>query len=145
MTARLFRAAYVAAHYQVDGLTFKLESQATGMQLFEGRPFALITAHNPRSEVLREAENVRRHKELVSLVTQLGLESCCAVGKSPDSSWQEESLAIFDLRLERALALGRRFEQNALLYGEADKVGLAWCASGQVDWFYPQILSESQL
>ena len=145
MTAQLFRAAYVRAHYQVNGLTFKLEPQVTGMQLFEGRLFALITAHNPQSRVLAEAENALRHENLVSVVESLGLESRPAVGKSPDSSWQEEGLVIFGLDLKVALELSRQFEQNAILYGEASKVGLAWCDSGEVEWFYPQVLSESHL
>ena len=135
----------MAARYQVDGLMFKLEPEPTKMQLFSGRSFALITAHNPQSRVLAEAEKALRHETLVSVVENLGLESRRAVGKSPDSSWQEEGLVIFGLDLKVALELGHQFEQNAILYGEASKVGLAWCDSGEVEWFYPQVLSESHL
>ena len=137
---KAFRAVYLAAHFSVGDLTFKLSPLPTQTELFGGQPFTLITAHNPRGELLSDAENTERHARLIEVVAGLGLEYHAAVGKSADSTWQEQSLAVFGLSLERAVKLGRQFSQNAILFGEASKVGLAWCESGEVEWCYAQLL-----
>lgn len=84
------------------------------------RSFAFISAANPGSQPLPEAENEDRHRRLVEQVSAAGLpaldgESYAAVG----GEWREQSLLIAGLAHEAAIALAREFGQVALLWGEA--------------------------
>ncbi len=45
------------------------------------------------------------------------------IGQHPSNSWAgEESFLVFGVSLEAAKALGRRFEQNAIVWSAADAV-----------------------
>ncbi len=57
---QIFRAAYLDTTYHAQGLGFRFSSQPTGLELFEGRRFALISAQNPRSTPLTPEENLAR-------------------------------------------------------------------------------------
>ena len=83
------------------------------------RSFAFISAANPGSQLLPEAENEDRHRRLVSQVSAAGLrasdgESYAAAG----GGWRERSLLIAGLAREAAMAMAREFGQVALLWGE---------------------------
>ncbi len=83
------------------------------------RSFAFISAANPGSQPLPEAENEDRHRRLVEQVSAAGLpaidgESYAAAG----GGWRERSLLIAGLAREAAMALAREFGQVALLWGE---------------------------
>lgn len=74
----------------------------------------VITAHNPGSVVLTKASNADRHSQLVCDVVQTALPYFTGRGRSPDSSWQEASLAVVGLSQAEAMRLGRKYEQNAV-------------------------------
>jgi predicted ester cyclase len=136
MSAETFAEAYQTAIYKAAGVAFTLSEKPTGTVLFEGRRFAIITAHNPRSERLSGEENQRRHAELERDLKKMGLEYTPSTGESPDGTWVEEGFAVFDVGLEQALELGQKYGQHAILWGEGGKVALAWCESKVQQEFY---------
>lgn len=84
---------------------------------------AYITACNPFSQRLDEAENVERHAALGRELSKRSLASSEGVGQHPSNQWPSEpSHLIFGLTLEAAKALGTRMEQNAILWAGADAV-----------------------
>jgi transcriptional regulator with XRE-family HTH domain len=74
----------------------------------------IITAFNPRSRLLRRSENEERNRLLRADLDRAGLRCVEAVGRSPDSSWSEESFAVMDADPEQILDLARRYQQNAV-------------------------------
>jgi hypothetical protein len=141
--AQDFAEAYTLTHYKTPKVSFTLSKEATGVALFDGRSFTIITAHNPRSEAFSKEDNDQRHHALLAHVRAKNYNVDSSLGQSPDGSWQEEGLVLFDIDLKTSLHLGRHFEQHAILYGENNKVALAWCESEKLEWFYPKLLSES--
>ena len=90
--------------------------------------WALITAYNPYSQCLSEAENRQRHQKLLDYLSNLQLTSLAAVGKDRKNIWiPEQSLVILGLNRQSAIAIGRKFQQNAIVYGELHQpVELLW-------------------
>lgn len=127
---------YQAAIYEAGGVAFTLSDKPAGVSIFEGRPFAILTAHNPGSQPLSPEENARRHRELERALRERGYDLAPSVNRSPEGDWVEEGFAVLGIGLEEALAVGRRFGQNAIVYGQGERVALAWCGGG-LEWFYP--------
>ena len=138
MNPRALSTAYTTAVYKAGGLAFTLDVEETGDILFSGRAFAIVTAHNPRSEKLPDEENERRHKELERVLLERRATFGPSMGESPDGAWREEGVVVYDVSFEGALELGRMFEQHAVLYGEGERVALVWC-DGELEWFYPRL------
>ncbi len=76
---------------------------------------AFVTAWNPRSERLSEAENLLRGHDLATAVAALGLQALPVVTAADDPEWIEHGLLIFDTSEAQARALGDRFGQNAIV------------------------------
>jgi hypothetical protein len=80
--------------------------------------WAFITAWNPGSVALSPAKNARRHAELQAAVGALGLATLEGEGIGEDPSWTpERSLLILDISHGKAISLGRRFGQLAIVAG----------------------------
>ena len=75
---------------------------------------ALITAWNPRSEPLPEAENQRRNARLEADVRALGLDCVPAEGREGD--WKELGFLVPGISLAVARDLARKHEQNAFVF-----------------------------
>lgn len=90
--------------------------------------WALITAFNPYSQCLSAVENQQRHQNLIELARSQNMTYFDAVGKDKDGLWTpEQSIFIVGIELESAIALGNRFEQNAIVCGKLNKtVKLLW-------------------
>lgn len=138
MGAGTLSQVYRDAVYEAGGVAFTLGEAPAGLVLFGGRPFAVVTAHNPGSQRLSDEENARRHRELERVLCEGGYELAPSVGRSLEGDWSEEGFTVFGIGLEEALAIGRRFGQNAIVYGQGERVALAWCESGGLEWFYPR-------
>lgn len=79
--------------------------------------WAFITAYNPYSRVLTDIENKIRHNELKELTTNYVTLEGYGVGE--DSTWEPElSLFIIGISKDGASKIGKKFEQNAIVYGE---------------------------
>ncbi len=76
-----------------------------------------ITACNPYSQVLNEAENAQRQFDLEQVIWQFGLPWAPGVGQPQEGQWKPEpSYLVGGLSLDDSRALGRRWEQNAFLW-----------------------------
>ncbi len=117
-------------------MRFRLSSQPTSQTLFDNRRFSVVTAYNPRSQLLEKAENQARHQQLEADVLALGWQSAPSLGSSPSGDWIEHGLLIWDAPLELVLDLARRYGQHAILFAEAGQVALVWCESGELEWFF---------
>ena len=84
---------------------------------------AFITACNPFSQMLDEAENQDRQRSLAAELARRGLKFLQGVGTHPSNHWPgEDSFLVLGLNLEAAKALGQRFEQNALVWSASDAI-----------------------
>jgi hypothetical protein len=92
---------------------FDAELEATGAQCW-----AVVTAWNPGSLPRSAEENAAAQAELLKAVAELGLSSWAAEGKADAGGWREESLCVLELDAARAVALGRRFGQLAVVVGQ---------------------------
>jgi hypothetical protein len=90
--------------------------------------WALITAANPYSQPLSELENQQRHHQLIKHLEKLKLSWLPALGKDLKEIWTpEQSLLIFGIERSLAIAIGRKFEQNAIVYGKLNHAAeLQW-------------------
>ena len=81
------------------------------------RPFAILTAYNPRSMLLPRKVNEGRHVVLRDLLI-LGcyrVESCVGYEEEPEGTWREPSWLVHDIQRDEAIACGRVFRQNTIL------------------------------
>ena len=84
---------------------------------------ALITACNPRSQILSDAENALRMTALAAEIEALGYAYLPAMAKDPQGRWPDEAgLWIAGLTKNEAEHIARSFEQNALLWATQDAI-----------------------
>jgi hypothetical protein len=84
---------------------------------------AFLTAYNPRGSIQSDAANERGHAELARLVRQQGLSALEGSGSEEGTDWpSEKSWFVLGLQLDPAKALGRRFDQDAIVWVGADVV-----------------------
>ncbi|GIU28208.1 DUF3293 domain-containing protein [Shewanella sp. MBTL60-007] len=88
--------------------------------------FAIITAYNPRGEVLTPCQNGLLDRLLQYEIDRLGFPYRAMIGASQDRKHMEKSWAVATDK-ESAIKLGRLFNQNAIYYVEADKLQLVPC------------------
>ncbi|SEA30465.1 MAG: DUF3293 domain-containing protein [Candidatus Thiothrix putei] len=128
MTSELL-AAYHAAHYQVQdpqgAFTLRTDSPSPELAaLLRTRGHncaAFITACNPHSWPLSEAENASAQQQLAAELAQYGYTTIPAIGLDPAGEWQgEASFLVPGLDLENAKSLGEQYAQNAILWADAE-------------------------
>lgn len=81
------------------------------------RPFAILTAFNPRSMLLPRKVNDARHAVLRDLLI-LGcyrVESCVGYEEDPEGTWREPSWLVHGMDRDEAIAFGRVFRQNTIV------------------------------
>ncbi len=87
----------------------------------------LLTACNPRSQVLPAAENERLQRALLDAVSRCGWRHLPACGQSDDGSWAEPGWCLLDAEPRTASAMGQGFGQAALVIGRLDqRAELIW-------------------
>lgn len=87
--------------------------------------FAYISACNPHSNLLDDAENRRRTEQLASDLS--GRLYFAGEGADPAGDWPPEpSFLIPDIEPQQALLLGIKYEQNAILYWRRGGVPELW-------------------
>lgn len=84
------------------------------------RSWAYVTVWNPGSIVLSEAENVGRQHALEQALRDGGFTFWRGEGVGDEGRWPPEpSVLVLGITRAEAVALGGRFGQGAILYGEA--------------------------
>ena len=122
--------AYRETHYHVNSdPSFILHPGVYCAELaqlhsqFQVTSSAVITAWNPYSKMLSEEVNSQRHRQLCDAVSSMDLRPLSAIGQHPSGNWPgEESLFILGIELSEASELGKRFDQNAIVYSPVDAV-----------------------
>jgi|GEM_PF-200940 len=121
-------AAYRDTEYRVDeypGGTFTIRIGESPAELADVE-WAFVTACNPHSKPLSEAENNRRMAELENAVIGRW-QHYRGSGVARDSSWREPSLLIVGICEPDAVELARRFGQNAIVAGgPGERARLVW-------------------
>ncbi len=120
--------AYLETDYHVgvpSMFTLKIGSTSAELaemqQTYDVDCSAFISACNPFSRRLNEQENADRHARLGTEIKNMGLRFIEGIGQHPDNEWPgEASYLVFGLSLDDAIALGKRFEQNALVWSSVD-------------------------
>ena len=82
------------------------------------RSFAVVTAYNPRSMLLPRKVNDARHAVLRDLLV-LGVyrvEACVGYEDDAESIWREPAWLVHGMDRDEAIAFGRVFRQNAVVY-----------------------------
>jgi len=89
--------------------------------------WAVISARNPMSVALEEAENQDRDRRLATMLREQGAAWNPAEGRSSDGKWREPSSVVWGLTCGAAREIGRRFEQRAVVWGSNGLVGMLDC------------------
>ena len=124
--AKGFEDTYRSAIYRVQtagqAVTFRIDEPseilAAAIAARKAPGAAFITAWNPGSSVLPEAENWNRQIQLENALHIL--HAFYVLGEGKLGEWREEHYLVIGITREMAEALGRRFDQNAILWIEPD-------------------------
>lgn len=81
---------------------------------------AFVTAWNPFSRKCDDETNAELQHKLIDELARLGLRFVAGVGRHPSGDWAEPSLLVLGISLDAAKALGIRYEQNAIVWCDAD-------------------------
>jgi hypothetical protein len=133
------RAAYEATAYRVDDgprgrFTIRVgawsEDVDAVLAAAGAECWAFITATNPRSVPLSDAENAARMNRLTDAVVRRGLPHHHGAGVGSGTDWPAEpSLLVLGLDEAAALALAREFDQHAIVVGRrGEPARLLWSA-----------------
>ena len=80
---------------------------------------AYVTAHNPRGEARTAWQNEIANAALVELQTKAGHPCYEGEGRDPEERWAaERSVLVIGISRSDAEAVGRAFEQNAIVFVE---------------------------
>jgi hypothetical protein len=124
------REAYLAADYHVAApggdivLHIGEASAALGrlMARHGATGAVFITAWNPMGRMLDAPDNEARNRRLAEHLERIATRVLPGHGASPDGRWSEASFLALPVSRPRALALGRRYRQNAVVFAGADAV-----------------------
>lgn len=126
--------AYLETDYQVGiPLMFTLKIGSTSSELFAMQQefgvdcSAFISAYNPFSQLMDEQTNAERHIELGGQIKSMGLRFIEGIGQHPSNDWPgEASYLVIGLAFDEAIAIGKRFEQNAVVWCNVDACPQLW-------------------
>lgn len=136
--SRKLNALYSATTYRVfvpagPPIDVRVGARSSELDLLLTRQgaatWAFITACNPGSQPVPAADNEARHAELLSALKASGRRYLTAVGIPNSGEWEPEASAIvLDIATEDAIALARRFGQNAIVAGRrGGEAELVYC------------------
>jgi hypothetical protein len=89
--------------------------------------WAFLTAYNPFSQPASDEQNEVRQTELIDVIGEMGFEFLSGYGTG--DGWEPEaSLFVLGIPRETAVSLATKFEQHAILFGDAGgEAELVWC------------------
>lgn len=122
--------AYRETDFRVDSdtpLTLRIAEPNYGLLgLFKANrsdTCAFVTACNPLGQIFGEAENAQLQDQLAHDLRFKSLSFITGEGKHPVGAWPgEPSFLVFGLSLEAARTLGKKFEQNAIVWCGPDAI-----------------------
>jgi hypothetical protein len=122
--------AYKATHFDVRmAKPFTLEIGkhspilANWHRIFRVSSSAFITAQNPFGKKLTSSENENRINQLKSEMKESYLTVVNGYGYDPIRVWgKEDSCLVYGITLEEAKAVGKKYEQNAIVWCDSDAI-----------------------
>ena len=85
--------------------------------------FAILTAYNPASLKMHDANNERLQSEIELWLRQANYLVFSGENQADDEVWPiEKSCCVLGLSLADACELGKKYGQNAIVFGGADAV-----------------------
>jgi hypothetical protein len=106
---------------EIDLRTIPSERELSKLQAAGfGRPFAVVTAFDPRGENLSPEENERRKAELDRRLTSAGHRFAHVDACSPDRTHCECSVAVL-VPQQKAIELARELEQVAIFWFDGER------------------------
>ena len=128
--AQLTVSAYLETDYCVGGNTpfvmhvgIANDNLARLYKQFQTNSAALITACNPYSKKVGDLVNAERNAKLESELTRRSLTFWDGVGKHPSGNWPEEpGYFVLSLSLQATKMIGKKYEQNAIIWCGADTI-----------------------
>lgn len=122
-------SAYQSAIFEVygpNGFCLKIgEFNPELLALYDegGACAAFITASNPHSQLMSDCENKKRNEGLLADIKDMKLMFREGEGRDSKSTWpSEKSFLVQGLSLEKSLHLGNKYQQNAIVWCDADAV-----------------------
>jgi len=117
--------AYLNTTYvtKKPNLTIKIGevNQPLNVFLFDNNSFfwTFISASNPYSTALSDDENELHYIDLIESAKTMNLRYCEGYGVPNDEQWKpEKSLLILDISKKDAIKLGKKYKQNAIVFGK---------------------------
>ena len=92
---------------------------------FLKRPFAIVTAFNPKDLILNDFLNFIRNTELEGMIKSLRYDYMTSIGELFDHS--EESFIIYDIKKEDAVEVARQFDQDTIFYNSGSYISITKC------------------
>jgi hypothetical protein len=122
--------AYRQTHYRVFGgipavlhIGVRCAPLLRLYQLHHTDCAAFVTACNPLGTRLDAAGNAQRQAALAQEIARKGRAACEGFGEHPSGEWPaESSFLVLGVARSAAQALGRQFEQNAIVWVAADAI-----------------------
>jgi hypothetical protein len=116
-----YRAARYEVHLPDQRVSLQVDAPSEPLRRWlraQGhRCAALLTAHNPASQLHDAAVNAQAQRQLQAAIHARGLAFHAGCNLDPQGIWPaEDSLLVPDLSLEDARALALRFGQRAFLW-----------------------------
>lgn len=133
---RVYAAAAYVVHAPAGAFTIRIgrnspEADAACLEAGEAS-WAFVSACNPMSRRLTNAENQKRHESLAQAVQVRGWHALPGEGRSDSGDWPPEaSLFILGPARDEAARLGDEFGQLAIVWGAAGgRAELVECRGG---------------
>jgi len=119
--------AYLETDYFINKFKLPLKIGIKSIELEEIfklhkiKSASYITAYNPYSKILNIDENKKRNKDLCLLCKEY---TCIeGIGKHLSNEWEgEPSFLFLGMNLEIAKQIGKKYEQNAILWIDEDAI-----------------------
>jgi Protein of unknown function (DUF3293) len=130
--AESLRENYLATRITIhlgQGKVFETSDQAPSNETwpFQQPYLCVITAWNPRSLKLEYLENTLLNDQLRRDLESRNIQFFDCTGSAVDRSWYEDGFAVLSLRLEDAVGLAQKYEQNAIFLVRDGVVRLIDC------------------
>lgn len=124
------RQAYEETHYEIYAappFTLRIAMHHPGLQALQMAhgvaSSTFLSASNPFSQPFPDAENQLRQARLADDLRTHGVTFIDALGRHPSNQWPPEpSFLALGLSLELSRLLGRRYDQNAIVWSAEDVV-----------------------
>ncbi len=117
-----YKAEGLASAIRIGKLNPEIDALMTGDEWTLGsreRSWAFLTACNPMSKPIGEAENKRRNAQFKHRIRHIPFR--LGLGEDANTGWAEESFLVLGLRLNEAKNYAHSLEQQAFLYGAEGK------------------------